>query len=424
MSPNKAGIPPNEPSKEFVDEVKDALEHLYDFPYLEQHRLGQHDTPQKPSTDLPGQYLRKKLLAAIESLSPQTGVPFRSPQARLYNLLQLRYVEGMTVQEAAHELRVSLRQTYRDLRRAEESVAAILWMQQPEMREARATQKKSNARSLSSVETELNQLKVRTQMTGMRTLIKEAQKAVRQLALQRAVEFTTLVPSQSVTISTDPVIARQVLVNLFSHTIQHAEAGSVALRLTTDDSRTRLSLSYTPQLKLTDEAVMNQLTTELVERLGWTVEQKEEASRRTVMIQLSLYGPTVLVVDDNQGLVDLLNHYLSGHMCRVVGAASGREGLQLAQQVMPDAIILDIMMPEMDGWELLQRLRGFQFLAETPIIICSVFNDPELAYSLGASLFLPKPISQHKILTALQEVGVLNQKHTSSDRYAQKTPHE
>lgn len=418
MSQNKAEMNRTGPSKTFVDGVKDALEHLYDFPYLEQHRLGQHEAPQQSSTELPGQRLRKKLLAAIESLSPQTGVPFRSPQARLYNLLQLRYVEGMTVQEAAHELRVSLRQTYRDLRRAEESVAAVLWMQQPEMRAAGAVQKTSNARSLSSVEMELNQLKFRAQMTGMRTLIKAAQKAVGPLALQRAVEFTTHVPSQSVTISTDPVIARQVLVTLFSHTIQQAAAGPVALRLTTDDSRTCLSLSYTPHLQLADEATLNPLTTELVERLGWTVEQTEAASRRTVTVQLSLYGPTVLVVDDNQGLVDLLNHYLSGHMCRVVGAASGREGLQLAQQVMPDAMILDIMMPEMDGWELLQRLRGFQVLAETPIIICSVFNDPELAYSLGASLFLPKPISQHKILTALQQVGVLNEDNASSDRQA------
>jgi CheY-like chemotaxis protein len=90
-----------------------------------------------------------------------------------------------------------------------------------------------------------------------------------------------------------------------------------------------------------------------------------------------------------------------------VAASSGREGLQLAEELSPDAIILDIMMPEIDGWEVLQTLRMRARTAATPIIICSVVNDPELAYSLGVSLFIPKPVSRDKILTALRELNVV-----------------
>lgn len=401
--PNKQDkAEPATPPEEFVDLVKDALEHLYDFPYLERHPLGQRALATRRSTELPGQHLRKKLLAVIESLSPQAGVPFRSPQARLHNVIRLRYVEGMTVQETAHELRVSLRQTYRDLRRGEESIAAVLWVQQANT----DTRQSPSAVALSSVEAELEQLKLRVQLTGLRSLIKDAQKAVERLALQQAVDFNVELPTESVTVSTDPVVARQVLVNLFSHTVQQAQAGTVKLVLTADNAQTALNLRYKPETKTTDQSAAN-LAIELAERLGWDIRQEEQGAIRVVTLQISVYGPTILVIDDNQGLVDLLNHFLTDHACRVVAAASGQEGLQLAQQFRPDAVILDIMMPEMDGWELLQRLRGYRTLAETPIIICSVFNDPELAYSLGASLFLPKPISRDKVLTALQQVGVV-----------------
>jgi CheY-like chemotaxis protein len=65
------------------------------------------------------------------------------------------------------------------------------------------------------------------------------------------------------------------------------------------------------------------------------------------------------------------------------------------------------MMPEMDGWEFLQRLRARPQTAATPVIVCSVINDPELAYSLGASLFLPKPIGRDDVLVALHQLGVV-----------------
>jgi CheY-like chemotaxis protein len=64
------------------------------------------------------------------------------------------------------------------------------------------------------------------------------------------------------------------------------------------------------------------------------------------------------------------------------------------------------MIPEMDGWEVLQRLRNHPQTASIPIIICSVLDSPELAYSLGASLFLSKPIGRDDILNALHKIGV------------------
>jgi CheY-like chemotaxis protein len=394
--------------KEFIEQVKDALEHLYDFPHLSKHPLGQTDPTTQHPNELPGQQLRKTLLVAIESLNPHTGIPFRSPQTRLYDLIRLRYVEGMTIQETAHEMRLSPRQTYRDLRRGEESIAAILWLQQPNNTPPQPNPNPPTISSTSSIEAELEQLQLHGQLIGMRSLIKEAQKAVERLATQRHIQFALEMPPESVTVSTYPIIARQLLINLFSHTIQQAQAGTIKLQLLADNTQTTLTLHYKPETQTTSP-LTSTLSLELAERLKWGITQTDQPEQKTITLQLSVHEPTILLIDDNQGFIDLVNRFLTDHACRVIAATNPQEGLQLAQQFTPDAILLDIMMPEMDGWELLQRIRGIPTTAETPIIICSVFNDPELAHSLGASLSLPKPINQNKLLAALQQIGILEQ---------------
>ena len=91
----------------------------------------------------------------------------------------------------------------------------------------------------------------------------------------------------------------------------------------------------------------------------------------------------------------------------VLTARNGFDALEVVAAEPPDLILLDVMMPGMDGWEVLQRLRTHPQTEALPIIVCSIFHDPELAYSLGATLVLPKPISQVKLLEALGEIGVM-----------------
>ena len=112
--------------------------------------------------------------------------------------------------------------------------------------------------------------------------------------------------------------------------------------------------------------------------------------------------PTILIIDDNQDLVDLFRRYLAGHRLAVVGANSGREALALLEQLAPQLILLDVMMPQQDGWEVLQMLRAAPATAATPIIVCSVLREHELALSLGASDTLVKPVSQPALLEVLR----------------------
>ena len=108
---------------------------------------------------------------------------------------------------------------------------------------------------------------------------------------------------------------------------------------------------------------------------------------------------TVLVVDDNERLRTLVKSYLTQEGYRVVTAADGREALFVARQEKPDLVILDIMMPEMDGYEFIRVHRKEK---ETPIIMLTAKleeSDTVLGLELGADDYISKPFSM-RILAA------------------------
>jgi signal transduction histidine kinase/CheY-like chemotaxis protein len=110
---------------------------------------------------------------------------------------------------------------------------------------------------------------------------------------------------------------------------------------------------------------------------------------------------TVLVIDDEQAVHALLERELAGRGYRVVHAASGREGLHLAREARPDAITLDIIMPEFDGWAVLRELKADPELREIPVILVTILGDREMGYALGAADYLIKPIDTGALLRVL-----------------------
>jgi CheY-like chemotaxis protein len=116
---------------------------------------------------------------------------------------------------------------------------------------------------------------------------------------------------------------------------------------------------------------------------------------------------TLLVIDDNEGWIELLGRFLEGSDCIVIPSSGSQDSIQQAHELQPSLIILDVMMPGRDGWELLQRLRAQPSTADIPIIICTVFQDSQLAYSLGATAFVSKPVNRETMLATLGDLGIL-----------------
>ena len=396
-----------QPSDQFIDDVKVALEHLYDFAFLQKLTLAQQlaDSNKRPSQTL-GHHLRRELIEAIEALSPEPGAAAHTPDMRQYNLLQLHYVEGLTVQEVGQRLGLSTRQTHRSLRKAEESIATILWARVQSVATA-VSEDDLSAAQLSSVQAEFAQLETTLQPTDLGQLLQEAQKAVAPLAQTRGVTFQREEPWPRLVVSVDTAVSRQLLVSVLSRLIQATQQQTITIQGALGEEMARLTLTFPVSQPLALNFVDDEVIAPLAEKLGWLIEVAEGNGRYQLQLQIPLHGPVVLVVDDNQGLVELLERYLTGHNCRVIAANSGQEGLEVLNRTTPDAIILDAMMPDVSGWDVLQTIRTRVETAVTPVIICSVFNDPELAYALGASHFISKPVSRDQILTALRQLNVV-----------------
>jgi signal transduction histidine kinase/CheY-like chemotaxis protein len=109
----------------------------------------------------------------------------------------------------------------------------------------------------------------------------------------------------------------------------------------------------------------------------------------------------VLVIDDDPNALDLLGRTLQGAGVRVVTASDGQEALTLARTLKPAAITLDVLMPGMDGWEVLRELKADPETSEIPVIMVTMTDDRELGYALGATEFLTKPVVRDQLVQLL-----------------------
>lgn len=116
-------------------------------------------------------------------------------------------------------------------------------------------------------------------------------------------------------------------------------------------------------------------------------------------------GKVVLAIDDDPNVIDLLRENLIEAGYHVVGAASSEEGLRAARALRPFAIILDILMPQQDGWQILHRLKTDVATRDIPIIVLSIVDNKELAYRLGAFACLLKPCDREMILATLARIA-------------------
>jgi CheY-like chemotaxis protein len=113
---------------------------------------------------------------------------------------------------------------------------------------------------------------------------------------------------------------------------------------------------------------------------------------------------TVLVIDDDPDARELIRRLLTREGYRVETASDGDDGLRLAKELKPSAITLDVLMPTMDGWAVLTALKSDPALAGIPVVMVTITSDRTLAYALGATDFLTKPIERERLRAVLRRL--------------------
>ena len=106
---------------------------------------------------------------------------------------------------------------------------------------------------------------------------------------------------------------------------------------------------------------------------------------------------TILVIDDDRTVRDLMVRMLNKEGFRVVTAWGAKEGLRLAREIHPSIITLDVIMPELDGWWTLSQLKADPELADVPVILITMVDDRQKAFTLGAADYMVKPIDRERL---------------------------
>ena len=123
-----------------------------------------------------------------------------------------------------------------------------------------------------------------------------------------------------------------------------------------------------------------------------------------ISLKFGNYIIDILVIDDNFDVGQLFERYTFNTRFKIYYLSNADYVFNVVEECQPKAILLDVMMPSKDGWEILGRLRQHPLTSRLPIVICTVLHEEELALALGASAFLTKPVSRASLLKVLNQV--------------------
>jgi adenylate cyclase len=315
---------------------------------------------------------------------------------------------------------------------------------------------------------EAGRMKIHREHVNLAEVVQEAFGELQSLAARKGLDYRLSIPERLPLAYTDPLRVRQVLMNLLSNAIKFTARGGVTAELLPEaEDKFRLVVSDTgvgieqeslgiifERFRQADGSSTRvvggaglglSIVRQIVELLGGSIEvrssvgegssfcvtlplvapepagERPESTRELTFAGLppaapaeeadavggaANRAPLVVVIEDDPDAAALLTSTIERAGYRVRRAETGPEGLRLVRELDPVAVTLDVMMPGMDGWRVLQAMKADRRLASVPVIVCSIVDNRPLGYSLGASDYLLKPVDPERLSATLDKVSV------------------
>jgi CheY-like chemotaxis protein len=389
----------------FNEIIKDVLSNLFDVSALETHPV-LFSVLQPPAgyAGNKGEYVRQLIFDAIEQLRPlRKEESINSPEWRPYQILYKRYVEGMGLQELSDLLAVSPRQMRRDHHKALMALSEILWAW------CFPTQPK-----VETGEPQANPIiEIHNEVVDPLETTRGVYQMLKRRFDDKSISVNIRSDDEPLPLITDRVVLRQALIGLFNDCL-HIQSGpqlSVTVQAVKEEVVIEITSQVNPKFEAAGEGEeddgMNAVRywcSRINARLQETVSSEANAKwvRRSLWLPRS-NQKIVLVIDDQTAVLNMFRRYLSQTNLLLVGVEDPKQAINLAKRLQPALITLDVMMPQMDGWELLQLLKLDEQVHHIPIIVCSAWDDPNLSRNLGAAAFLKKPVTQKMLLEVVDQ---------------------
>lgn len=395
--------------EEFEQSLRDVLVHFRD-PAYQPPDLLRAVLGHKPQ---PGAETFQQIIThSIESLRPATTETSTGQRSRrFYELLTCRYLQELTQEETAERLGITPRHVRREQQQAIHALARLLWEKSLGLvptvadNEPEGEPRPDAGAWRSQVREELAALQHSApgSVVEVATAIAGVLKIGRALTAQHNISLQVETIEPDLTVAMHPSALRQVLITGIEKLGQSIGPGRITLAVQRSGERVHLLLSGEPAV--TEQPPDSDLMREILAVHSGEIAAFLEGERVGFRLDLPTVDKViVLVIDDNMDLVHFYRRYTTGTRYQIVHLAEGQHALETVREIKPAVIVLDVMLPDIDGWELLTDLRGQPASQMTPIIVCSVVRRAELAVSLGASLYLPKPVRRREFVEALDQI--------------------
>ncbi len=244
------------------------------------------------------------------------------------------------------------------------------------------------------------------------TTLKQVMKEVINLSKPLAERFGVQInysPDEDIPDLDIPELAlRHVLLTLLNVAIPQASGKSLHLFGTLNEGKTRVEIVLHGPLGITNKPFENGkksllIVQQLLELFNCAFTITNDSSDYTIRLAFpTIEKIPVLLIDDNPDTILLFQRYAANTRYVIMGVQDPEKTIPLAEVNAPKIIFVDLMMPGVDGWEVLNRIRGNLLTSAIPVVVVSILPQESLALTMGANAFLQKPISQNDFLNLLK----------------------
>jgi CheY-like chemotaxis protein len=261
------------------------------------------------------------------------------------------------------------------------------------------------------------------------------------LVKDKPIRLVKKVPEDIPHVHADPIRVRQVLINLFSNAAKFTEEGEIIVDAAVQTSaagQSMVLISVTdsgPGIGEEDQDKLFQAFSQVDDSptrktggsgLGLSISQRlvqmhggqiglhsSLGKGSTFYFTLPIHhepvleissGNVLLAIDDDPQVIGLYERYLQPAGYRVIALTDPSRAVERVSELKPFAVTLDIMMPGIDGWQVLTSLKANPVTRDIPVLICSIIEEPERAFNLGAADYLVKPILEDDFIRALDRL--------------------
>jgi CheY-like chemotaxis protein len=399
---------------EFQNKVKDILNHLSDPAYLENHNLISlfYRGEEAPIT-IRMRALRDTIQNSINYLQPPQGTPTNATEWRCYRILNFRYFQLKEWHVIEEELGLSQRQVQRDLKKGLDALISILWdhyesQDQGTGESAKELEEATETYDQELIKEELKNWEISYDLINLHQILEQALqlgKSLSKTEFHERVEMKEV--DKKLCVMVDQVLTKQGLYKIFSLIGEGPEHLKVQIK-------TRKLNEFFYELSFTFNLI-NIHTQDhwSIAQLFFTIQGLRhhftESSGNTIISVILPVKKQIscLVIDDVESVRRLIERMLGSYGIQVFGSDNYSNALNLIQLVKPDFILLDILMPKMDGWQMIKNLKSNPATMDIPVIICSVLYEPELSQAVKAAAYIRKPINRLELIKTLQDLDLI-----------------